>query len=122
MSKDLKDILSNLNPEIDQETLLLYLQGKLSVEKQHEMEKQVMQDDFYAEAMEGLQEIRDKKNISVLVEQLNKELKKKTEKKKRSRKKLELQMAPWLLVAIILILLIAIIAYMVVHQKMIGHE
>ena len=79
MSKDLKDILSNLNPEIDQETLLLYLQGKLSVEKQHEMEKQVMQDDFYAEAMEGLQEIRDKKNISVLVEQLNKELKKKTE-------------------------------------------
>ena len=61
MSENLKDILSNLNPDIDQETLLNYLQVKLSAEQQHEVEKQMLQDDFGSEAMEGLQEIKDRK-------------------------------------------------------------
>ena len=39
MSENLKDILSHLSPEIDQETLLLYLQDKLTAEKRHEIEK-----------------------------------------------------------------------------------
>jgi len=42
MSEDLKDILSNLNPDVDQETLLQYLQGKLSAQDQHDLEKQMM--------------------------------------------------------------------------------
>ena len=118
MSEDLKDILSNLNPDIDQETLLLYLQGKLSAEQQHEVEKQMMDDEFNAEALDGLQEMKDKKKISALVEQLNRDLKRKTEKKKRLRKKLQLQIDPWLIIAIVLILLIAVIAFVVVHKRL----
>jgi hypothetical protein len=118
MSEDLKDILSNLNPDIDQETLLLYLQGKLSPEKQHDVEKKMMDDEFHTEAMEGLQEMKDKRKIAALVEQLNKDLKKRTEKKKRSRKKMQLQIDPWLIIAIVLILLIAVIAYVVVHKQL----
>src|SRR6478735_342143 len=101
MSEDLKDILSNLNPDIDQETLMLYLQGKLSAEQQHEVEKQMLDDEFNTEAMEGLDEVKDKKKIASLVEQLNKDLKKKTEKKKRFRKKLQIQIDPWLIIAIV---------------------
>ena len=40
MKENLKDILSHLAKDIDQETLLLYLQGKLSPEQQHEDRKE----------------------------------------------------------------------------------
>ena len=52
MSESLKDILSNLNPDIDQETLLQYLQGKLTAEQQHELEKQMMENEFESDALE----------------------------------------------------------------------
>jgi hypothetical protein len=121
MSENLKDILSNLNPDIDQETLLQYLQGRLSVEKQHEVEKQMLDSDFDSDAVEGLQEFGDKKKIAPLVEQLKKELKKKTEKRKRSRRKLQLQVEPWLIIAIVLILVIVVLGYIVIHKKLTGH-
>ncbi len=117
MSENLKDILSHLNPGIDQETLLLYLQGKLSADQQHEVEKQMIDSDFDSDAMEGLQEFRNKKEISHLVEQLNKDLKKRTEKKKRFRKKLQLNIEPWIIFAIVLILLIAVLAFLVIKQQ-----
>ena len=118
MSENLKDILSNLNPDIDQETLLRYLQGKLTAEQQHEVEKRLVDDEFDSDAMEGLQDFKDKRKISLLIEQLNNDLKKKTEKKKRFRQKLQLKIEPWLIIAVVLILLIAIIGYIIVHKKM----
>ena len=47
MSERLKDILSNLSPEIDQETLLLYLQNKLPADKKHEVEKKLLESMLY---------------------------------------------------------------------------
>ena len=120
MNDNLKDILSHLNPEIDQATLLLYLQGKLSAEQQHEIEKQMIDSDFDADALDGLQSFKNKKEISSLVTQLNQQLKKQTEKKKRFREKLKFNFDPWLIVAIVLILLIAVIGYVVVHKAMKG--
>ncbi len=116
MSKDLKDILSNLNPEVDQETLLQYLQGKLSAEQQHEVEKQLMDSDFEADALEGLQDFKDKKNISLLVDQLHADLKKRTEKKKRFKQKLKLELDSSLILAIIIILLLIVVSYMIIHK------
>ena len=118
MSENLKDILSHLNPDIDQETLLLYLQGKLSTEQQHEVEKQMMDNDFEADALEGLQDFKNKKNINVLVEQLNRDLKKRTEKKKRSRRNREIHIDPWTIISIVLILLLAMMAFVIIRQKM----
>lgn len=116
MKKNLKDILSNLHSEVDQETLLKYLEGKLSSEQQHEVEKNLLEDDFEADAVEGLQNIKDKQKISSVVEQLNLELKKKTERKKQWRKKKEVKVELWLLLAIVLILLLAIIGYVVIRK------
>jgi len=118
MSEDLKDILSNLNPDVDQETLLQYLQGKLSAQDQHDLEKQMMDNGFNADALEGLQEFRDKRSISALVDQLNTDLKKRTEKKKRFREKLKLNLDSNLIMAIIIILLLVIISYLIIHKKM----
>jgi agmatine/peptidylarginine deiminase len=120
MSEDLKDILSNLNPDIDQETLMRYLQGKLTAEEQHEVEKGITDNDFDSDAIEGLQNFKDKRNIASLVDQLKKDLQKKTEKKKRFKEKIKLKLEPWLIVAIVLILLLAVISFMVVRKQMNG--
>jgi hypothetical protein len=117
MNEDLKNILSNLNPEIDQETLLQYLQGKLSAPEQHELEKQMMDNDFAADALEGLQEFKDKKNIAALVDQLNSDLKRRTENKKKFKERLKLNLDSNLILAIIIILLLIVISYLIIHKK-----
>jgi hypothetical protein len=107
-----------LNPDINQEILLQYLQGKLSAQEQHELEKQMMDSDFDADALEGLQEFKNKKNIAVLVDQLNADLKRRTEKKKRFKEKMKLSLDSNLIIAIIIILLLVILSYLIIHKKM----
>lgn len=120
MDENLKDILSNLNPDIDQETLMLYLQGKLSADEQHRLEKQMMNSDFDSDALEGLQDFKDKKNISSLVQQLNTDLKHRTQKKKHFKEKLKINLDASLLIAVVIILLLIIISYIII-RKQIGH-
>jgi anti-sigma factor RsiW len=116
MNESLKDILSNLNTEVDQETLLKYLQGKLSAEEQHEVEKSLLNDPFEAEAVEGLQNIQDKEQIQKLVAQLNRDLKKKTVRKKRTLFTHDAKVEPWLLMTVVFILLLVIIAFLVIYR------
>ena len=118
MPDNLKDILSHLSTDIDQETLLLYLQDKLSDEKKHEVEKKLLDNEFASDAMEGLQEFKDKQQVSYIVEMLNRDLKKKTEKKRLRREKLKLKDQSWLYLSIIIVLIIIIISYIIVHKSM----
>jgi len=120
MSGNLKDILSHLNPDIDQETLMRYLEGKLTAEQQHDLEKNMLDNDFNTDALEGLQDFRNKQEISLLVEQLNNDLRKRTDRKKRSREKRELKLEPWLIITLVIILLIVVISYVVLHQQLNG--
>jgi len=116
MKENLKDILSNLNSEIDQETLLLYLQGKLAPEKQHELEKQMLDHDFDQDAMEGLQNFRDKKKLALVLEQLNAELHNKAKSKKETRKKRPMQFDSWLLISVSIMLILIVISYFIIHK------
>jgi asparagine synthetase B (glutamine-hydrolysing) len=118
MPDNLKDILSHLSTDIDQETLLHYLQGKLSDEKKHEVEKKLLDNEFANDAMEGLQEIKDKQRIAFMVEMLNRDLKKKTQRKKQRRQKMKLPDQPWLYISIVIIMLLIIISYIVIHKAM----
>jgi predicted secreted protein len=116
MSDNYKDILSHLSTDVDQETLLLYLQDKLSEEKKHEVEKKLLENEFTNEAMEGLQEIKDKKQIAYMVEMLNRDLKNKLEKKKKRREKMRIKDQPWLYISILILILLIIISYIVVRK------
>ena len=120
MPENIKDILSHLSTEVDQQTLLLYLQGKLSEKEKHEVEKQLLQSNFDDEAMEGLQEIKDKQQIQYMVEMLNRDLKKKTEKKKQRREKMKIKDQPWLYISILILILLIVISYIVIHRMMNG--
>jgi restriction endonuclease len=116
MSKNYKDILSNLSTEIDQELLLQYLQGKLPEEKKHTIEKQLQQSEFEEDALEGLEEFKDKEQLQYMVEMLNRDLKKKTEKKKKRREKMRIKDQPWLYVSILILLLLIVICYLVIKK------
>ena len=116
MQDKLKDILTNLNPDIDQETLMMYLQDKLQADQKHDVEKQLADSDFESDAMDGLQSLQDKKRINHIVEQLNRDLKKKTEKKRQRREKLKLADTTWLYISAMIIILLIIISYFVIHR------
>jgi hypothetical protein len=116
MQGNLKDILSSLSTDIDQETLLLYLQGKLPAEKKHEVEKKLMESDFTDDAFEGLHEIKDKEQIPYMVEMLNRELKKKTEKKKQRREKMRIKDQPWLYISILILIILLVMVYVVIYR------
>ena len=116
MSDDLKDILSNLNKDIEQEKLLDYLNKNLSAAEAHEVEKQMANDEFMNDAVEGLENFKNKKDVSLLVQQLNSELKKQTEKKKAKKEKRKLKEQPWLYITIVTFMLLIIIAYVVIKK------
>lgn len=116
MKENLKDILTNLNPEVDQETLLKYLQGKLSTEEQHEVEKSLVDDPFETDALEGLSAMENKQQITAMVAQLNRDLKKKTSRRKKWKLDRVVRLESWLLLAIVLILLLSVIGYLIIHQ------
>lgn len=116
MQDNLKDILSNLSTDIDQETLLLYLQGKLSEEKKHEVEKMLADNEFASDALDGLQAFNDKRDVAHMVEMLNRDLKKKTERKKKRREKLNLPDQSWIYISVVIVIVLAIICFMVIHK------
>ena len=116
MSDELKDILSNLNKDIEQEKLLQYLNRKMSDEEQHAFEKQMNEDDFMNDAVEGLQSLENKNNIDLVVQQLNADLKKQLDKKKRRKEKRKLKEQPWVYFSVVLILLLIIITWLVMKR------
>jgi hypothetical protein len=116
MSDHLKDILSNLNRDIEQDKLLDYLNKKLGAADAHEVEKQMAEDDFVNDAVEGLEHFNNKKDLGLLVEQLNKDLKKQTAKKKQQKEKRRLKDQPWLYISIIMLLLLLVISFVIVKK------
>ena len=116
MPENIKDILSHLSTEVDQETLLLYLQDKLTQEKKHEVEKKLLENEFADDALEGLKEIKDKQQIAYIVEMLNRDLKKKLEKKKKRREKMRIKDPPWLYISVLILILLIIISYVVIRR------
>jgi hypothetical protein len=116
MQDNLKDILANLSTGIDQDTLLLYLQDKLSAEQKHEVEKILADNEFASDALDGLQAFSDKKQVSHMVEMLNRDLKKKTERKKQRREKMKLPDQTWIIISVVIVIILVIISYVVVHK------
>ena len=118
MDDKLLDILSNSNKDIDNQKLMDYLSGKLSAEEKHALEKQMTDSDFINDAVEGLEEVKNKKDLSIFVEQLNANLQKQLDKKKNRKNKLKLKDQPWLYLAVIILLLLIIICFIVIKKHL----
>ncbi|MEO6187793.1 MAG: hypothetical protein ABIO82_07275 [Ginsengibacter sp.] len=118
MSGDLLNILSNSNKDIDNQKLMDYLSGKLSDEERHGLEKAMIDSHMVNDAVEGLQGFKDKKDLSLLVEQLNSNLKSQLHKKKEKKLKRKIKDLPWLYLAIILILIIILIGFLAIKNHL----
>jgi anti-sigma factor RsiW len=118
MNKDLLNILANSNKDIDNQELMDYLSGKLSGEALHELEQSMAGDEFLNDAVEGLQQVKNPRNMQAYVEQLNAAMQKSLEKKKtrRSRLRSRLKDEPWTYLAIIIVVALCIVAYVVIRQ------
>lgn len=118
---DLNNILEEQEP-LNEEQLMKYLQGKLSNQELHEVEKQMADSDFMNDAVEGLQSFRSNRNIDQYVQQLNHQLKKQTNIKKKRREKRRLKKNDWITLAVIIVLLLCILSYVVIREIKQRHD
>jgi ABC-type bacteriocin/lantibiotic exporter with double-glycine peptidase domain len=118
MSDDLLNILSNSNKDIDNQKLMDYLSDKLSPKEKHEFEEKMADSEMLNDVVEGLEKLKNKKDISTLVEQLNANLKKQLEKKKAKKLKREIKNLSWLYFSIILIIIIVLIGFLVIRRHL----
>lgn len=116
MSNDLLNILSNSNKDIDNQKLMDYISGKLSGKDKHEVEQWMVDNNFENEALDGLQIVKDKKDLEAYVSQLNKELNQYLQQKKQRRDRKKIKDIPWSYLAIVLVLLLIIIAYVIIQK------
>lgn len=114
MHEDLLNILSDSNKDIDNQKLMDYISGKLSDEQKHEVEKWMIDNPFFNEAIEGLQLAGSEKKVQKNVEELNRQLRKYLQQKKRKRGRDFFPVNTWTYIAIVLILAIAVLVYLVI--------
>lgn len=113
---DLRDIWSDEagkgRKPLSEEQLMAYFEGRLSPEEQHEVETWLEQEGMEADALEGLQELpaEETRRIS---RRLNLDLGRRLRPGKRTRRPITENRWGW--VAIACVLLLAVLAYAVIH-------
>lgn len=119
MNKDLLNILSNSNKDIDNQKLMDYLAGKLPDAEKNEVERWMAeQPEFGNDAMEGLSEFSKGTDLNQYVESLNKDLNKLLKDKKARREKRKLKDQPWVYITLITILVLAVAAFYVIRKML----
>jgi len=99
---------------LSEDKLMAYLEGRLSPEEQHEVELWLENEGMESDAVEGLMQIGAQETRHS-VSRLNHKLRQQTSGKKRKRKYLKNDHWGWLAVAIILLL--AILAYIAIRYS-----
>jgi anti-sigma factor RsiW len=116
MNNNLLNILSNSNKDIDNQKLMDYLSGQLPEKEKQEVEQWMADNDFADEAMEGLQQFKQPKDLQVYVDALHRDLKKHLREKKTRREKRKIKEAPWVYLTLFILLLLLILAYVVIKN------
>lgn len=102
--------------DIEQEKMLNYLNGNMSDAEQHDFEKNINEDDFMLDAVEGLEGLKSNIELPYIVQELNKGLKQQIDQKKKRKDKRKIKEQPWIYFSILLILLLAVVAYLVIRR------
>jgi uncharacterized membrane protein YgcG len=123
---DINHILQE-GDELNDEQLLKYLQGSLTDEERHELEKQMAHSAFVNDAVEGLQQFDDQAQIQDYVQKLNKDLQKQTAKKKKRKAKRKLKDQDWIVMTVIIVIILCLLGYFTVkefhkHSKLLQNQ
>ncbi|MEO8582571.1 MAG: hypothetical protein ABI415_02175 [Flavitalea sp.] len=116
MQEDLLNILSDSNKDIDNQKLMDYISGKLTAEEKHEVEIWMVDNPFFNEAVEGLQQAGGEKRVQASVDQINNQLRKYLQQKRSRRDKKMLPVNGWTIIAVVIILALAVLLYLVISS------
>ncbi len=120
MSK-IDDILGKPGDEpIDDGKLLRYLQGNLSKEEQHELEKSMADSPFVNDAVEGLQQVTNPAALNDYVKSLNQNLHKQLASRNKHKEKRKIKGLSWIITAVVILLLLCLAGYAVL--QMLQHQ
>lgn len=106
----------NIHEPIDQQMLLDYLEEKLSPEQNRIVEEWLNNSPLASEAMDGLMNIEDKKQIHYVINELNYSLQSKLRRKHKRNNKVLGKNVYWLAIGIVIILLLGVIAFFIIHM------
>lgn len=112
-----KPILSlSIQEPIDQQMLLAYLEGKLSPEQSHIVEEWLNNSPLASEAIDGLINIEDKKQLYVVLKELNQSIQSKIRRKHKRNIKAYSKSLYWFAIGLIVILLLCSITLFIIHM------
>jgi hypothetical protein len=111
---DVNDNILNSEEELSDEQLMNYLKGYLSHEDAHDIEEKMIDDSFINDAIEGLQQFSSNRKLDDYVRQLNHHLHQQIIEQKQRNYKRRLKDIPWIIQAIIIVLLLCMLAYVVI--------
>jgi len=100
----------------NEEDIINYLNKDMADGEQHDFEKAASEDAFMHDAIEGLESLNSKTDLSVLAKQLRADLKKQVEKKTKRKEKRKYKEPAWIYFAVILVLLLLIAAFLVMRE------
>ncbi len=106
------------NIPLDEEKLMAYLAGDLSPEQQYELEHFLNEEGMESDAVDGLKML-ETEEVRSSVNRLNSQLGKAIGTKKRSRRKPGSNSVT--LISVVIILLLAVVAYFVVRLMTVPH-
>ena len=111
---NLKDILHD-DDGIKSEDLLRYLEGNVTEEERFAIEHQMTSSGFINDAVEGLQQFHDKKQLQQFATQINLQLRKHTAKDRKRKQRRQLNSQQWTMITIVTIILLCVLAYWVIR-------
>ena len=112
---DLKDILSTNDENPRNDELINYVEDNLTEEEKYLLEKKAMDSEFVNDALEGLQSLRDKRQLDEYVQQLNKGLQQQlASKRDRKNKRMPTQNL-LIIIAILILLAICIFGFLFIY-------
>ncbi|MFT3843859.1 MAG: hypothetical protein QM725_02310 [Lacibacter sp.] len=118
MSDNLLDILKD-DDDISEQELQNYLEGKLSPEERHELEKRLASSEMMSDAEEGLSQVKNKEDVPVVVAEINRRLTMQLHKRRHKKLKGIPSQTLTITAAFIILLLIAL-AYFIIYRLKTG--
>lgn len=115
MKANLKNILKHLKPAPEQQELLKYINKELNDAAQHDVEDYINDDEFYDDAVEGLQQVSKETNLTELMQNLNQHLDKQLKSKPKKRLK-KIPNQTWAIVSVLLILILMVLAFFIIKK------
>ncbi len=115
---DWRNILSDKDEKLTDEDLLRYMSENLSEEEKNIFERKATES-FESDAIDGLQQIKDKARLRKHVHQLNQKLPQLLRYKKNRIQKNKLKDFQWIILAILILLFLCIMSYVILtmHDK-----